>query len=66
MKHNGNSNLVHENKSSLPNENLNQDNSDLAVNSFLNFMDKNAVENNKSFKPIFVQDEMSSSYLSMQ
>ena len=27
-------------------------------------MDKNTVENNKSFKPIFVQDEMSSSYLS--
>ena len=27
-------------------------------------MDKNIVENNKSFKPIFVQDEMSSSYLS--
>ena len=27
-------------------------------------MDKNSVENNKSFKPIFVQDEMSSSYLS--
>ena len=27
-------------------------------------MDKNIVEKNKSFKPIFVQDEMSSSYLS--
>ena len=27
-------------------------------------MDKNTVENKKSFKPIFVQDEMSSSYLS--
>ena len=27
-------------------------------------MDKNTVENNKSFKPIYVQDEMSSSYLS--
>jgi len=27
-------------------------------------MDKNTVENNKKFKPIFVQDEMSSSYLS--
>ncbi len=27
-------------------------------------MEKNTVENNKSFKPIFVQDEMSSSYLS--
>ncbi len=27
-------------------------------------MDKNTVVNNKSFKPIFVQDEMSSSYLS--
>ena len=27
-------------------------------------MEKNLVENNKSFKPIFVQDEMSSSYLS--
>ena len=27
-------------------------------------MEKNIVENNKSFKPIFVQDEMSSSYLS--
>jgi DNA gyrase subunit A len=27
-------------------------------------MDKNTVENNKNFKPIFVQDEMSSSYLS--
>ena len=27
-------------------------------------MDKNFVENNKSFKPIYVQDEMSSSYLS--
>ena len=27
-------------------------------------MDKNIVENNKSFKPIYVQDEMSSSYLS--
>ena len=27
-------------------------------------MDKDIVENNKSFKPIFVQDEMSSSYLS--
>ena len=27
-------------------------------------MDKNTVEKNKSFKPIFVQDEMSSSYLS--
>ena len=29
-----------------------------------NFHGKNTVENNKSFKPIFVQDEMSSSYLS--
>ena len=27
-------------------------------------MEKNTVENNRSFKPIFVQDEMSSSYLS--
>ena len=27
-------------------------------------MEKNTVENNKSFKPIYVQDEMSSSYLS--
>ena len=27
-------------------------------------MEKNTLENNKSFKPIFVQDEMSSSYLS--
>ena len=27
-------------------------------------MEKNLVEKNKSFKPIFVQDEMSSSYLS--
>ena len=27
-------------------------------------MEKNTIENNKSFKPIFVQDEMSSSYLS--
>ncbi len=27
-------------------------------------MEKNLLENNKSFKPIFVQDEMSSSYLS--
>ncbi len=27
-------------------------------------MEKNTVENNKTFKPIFVQDEMSSSYLS--
>ncbi len=27
-------------------------------------MEKNTVENNKAFKPIFVQDEMSSSYLS--
>ena len=27
-------------------------------------MDKNTVENNQSYKPIFVQDEMSSSYLS--
>ena len=27
-------------------------------------MEKSSVENNKSFKPIFVQDEMSSSYLS--
>jgi DNA gyrase subunit A len=27
-------------------------------------MEKNTAENNKSFKPIFVQDEMSSSYLS--
>ena len=27
-------------------------------------MEKNTVENNKNFKPIFVQDEMSSSYLS--
>ena len=27
-------------------------------------MEKNSVENNNSFKPIFVQDEMSSSYLS--
>ena len=27
-------------------------------------MEKNILENNKSFKPIFVQDEMSSSYLS--
>jgi len=27
-------------------------------------MEKNIVENNKSFKPIYVQDEMSSSYLS--
>ncbi len=27
-------------------------------------MDKNTLENNKSFKPIYVQDEMSSSYLS--
>jgi DNA gyrase subunit A len=27
-------------------------------------MEKNTVENNKSYKPIFVQDEMSSSYLS--
>ncbi len=27
-------------------------------------MEKNIVDNNKSFKPIFVQDEMSSSYLS--
>ena len=27
-------------------------------------MEKNIVANNKSFKPIFVQDEMSSSYLS--
>ena len=61
---NGNSNLVSENKSSLPNENLNQDSSDLDDEILLNFMDKNIVENNKSFKPIFVQDEMSSSYLS--
>ena len=61
---NGNSNLVSENKSSLPNENLNQDNSDLDDEIPLKFHDKNNVENNKSFKPIFVQDEMSSSYLS--
>ena len=27
-------------------------------------MEKNTAEKNKSFKPIFVQDEMSSSYLS--
>ena len=27
-------------------------------------MEKSIIENNKSFKPIFVQDEMSSSYLS--
>jgi len=27
-------------------------------------MEKNSIQNNKSFKPIFVQDEMSSSYLS--
>ena len=27
-------------------------------------MEKSSIENNKSFKPIFVQDEMSSSYLS--
>ena len=27
-------------------------------------MEKNTLEKNKSFKPIFVQDEMSSSYLS--
>ena len=27
-------------------------------------MEKNIVENNKSFEPIYVQDEMSSSYLS--
>ena len=27
-------------------------------------MEKNSLEKNKSFKPIFVQDEMSSSYLS--
>ena len=27
-------------------------------------MEKNTVESNKSYKPIFVQDEMSSSYLS--
>ena len=27
-------------------------------------MEKNTVENNKLFKPIYVQDEMSSSYLS--
>ena len=27
-------------------------------------MEKKTVENNKSYKPIFVQDEMSSSYLS--
>ena len=27
-------------------------------------MEKNTLDNNKSFKPIFVQDEMSSSYLS--
>ena len=27
-------------------------------------MEKNTVENNKSYRPIFVQDEMSSSYLS--
>ena len=30
----------------------------------LEFMEKNTLEKNKSFKPIFVQDEMSSSYLS--
>ena len=29
-----------------------------------NFMEKNTTENKNSFKPIFVQDEMSSSYLS--
>ena len=30
----------------------------------LNFMEKSIIEKKKSFKPIFVQDEMSSSYLS--
>jgi DNA gyrase subunit A len=31
---------------------------------FKTLMEKNTLENNKSYKPIFVQDEMSSSYLS--
>ena len=63
-KNNDNSNLVKENKSSLPNDNLNQDNTNLDDEiPFLNFMEKTSLEN-KSFKPIFVQDEMSSSYLS--
>ena len=61
---NGNSNLVTENKSSLPNDNLNQENSDLDDEIPFKFHGKNIVANNKSFKPIFVQDEMSSSYLS--
>ena len=61
-----NSNLVSENnKSSLPNDNLNQDSSDLDDEiPFLNSMEKNTAETSKLFKPIFVQDEMSSSYLS--
>ena len=58
-----NSNLVSENKSSLPNENMSQDPSDLDMKSILKIMEK-IIDTNKSFKPIFVQDEMSSSHLS--
>ena len=47
---NGNSNLVSENKSSLPKDNLNQENSDLDDEIPLKFHGKNIVTNNKSFK----------------
>ena len=59
-------NLVTENKSSLPSDNLNQDNKDLDDEiPFLSTMDKaNNLNTKNIFKPIFVQDEMSSSYLS--
>ena len=40
-----NSNLVSENKSNLPNDNLNQDNSDWMMKFLFNFMEKNSAEN---------------------
>ena len=42
---------------------MNQDTSDLDDEIHLEYYGKNRIEN-KTFKPIFVQDEMSSSYLS--
>ena len=57
-------NLVNDKKSSLPDDNFSQDKNDLDdKNSILEIMEKSTIENN-NFKPIFVQDEMSSSYLS--
>ena len=57
-----NSNLVSESKSSLPNDNLSQDNSELDDEIPFKLHGKNILEKNSL--NLFVQDEMSSSYLS--